>query len=30
MSGFRVRIADVCEWFDGGDRLKITFKSIKI
>jgi len=27
MSGFRVKFVDVCEWFDGCDRLKIIFKS---
>jgi len=27
VSGFRVKFVDVCEWFDGCDRLKIIFKS---
>ena len=29
VSGFRVKFVDVCEWFDGCDRLKIIFKSKK-
>ena len=27
--GFRVNFVEVCEWFDGCDRLKIIFKSRK-
>jgi len=27
--GFRVNFIEVCEWFDGCDRLKIIFKSRK-
>jgi len=26
MGGFRVKFVEVCEWFDGCDRLKIIFK----
>ena len=29
VSGFRVNFIEVCEWFDGCDRLKIIFKSRK-
>jgi len=29
MSEFRVKFVGVCEWFDGCDRLKIIFKSLK-
>jgi len=27
--GFRVNFIEVCEWFNGCDRLKIIFKSRK-
>jgi len=27
VSGFRVKFVDVCEWFDGCERLKIIFKA---
>ena len=27
VSGFRVKLVEVCEWFDGCDKLKIIFKS---
>jgi len=27
VSEFRVKFVEVCEWFDGRDRLKIIFKS---
>jgi len=27
MSEFRVKFVEVCEWFDGWDKLKIIFKS---
>jgi len=27
--GFRVKFVQVCEWFDGSDRLEIIFKSWK-
>jgi len=26
---FRLKFVEVCEWFDGSDRLKIIFKSKK-
>ena len=26
MSEFRVKFFEVCEWFDGSDKLKIIFK----
>jgi len=29
VSGFRVKFVEVCEWFDGCDRIKIIFKSNK-
>ena len=29
MGGFRLKFVEVCEWFDGCDRLKIIFKSKK-
>jgi len=29
VGGLRVRFIQVCEWFDGCDRLKIIFKSRK-
>ena len=30
VSGFKVMFVEVCEWFDGCDRLKIIFKSREI
>jgi len=27
VGGFTVKFGEVCEWFDGCDRLKIIFKS---
>jgi len=29
VNGFRVKYVELCEWFDGCDRLKIIFKSRK-
>ena len=29
VTGFKVMFVEVCEWFDGCDRLKIIFKSRK-
>ena len=29
VSEFRVKFVEICEWFDGFDRLKIIFKSLK-
>jgi len=26
VSGFRVNFVEVCEWFDGCDKLRIIFK----
>ena len=29
VNGFRVKFVEVCEWFDGCDKLKFIFKSRK-
>ena len=29
VSGFKIKFLEVCEWFDGFDRLKVIFKSRK-